>query len=291
MKAAYEHISAGERASFAFRSFAVPGFGFNWHFHPEYELTLIARGSGKRFVGDHIDDYVAGDLVLLGPNLPHTWYSQPARPVNRKAQKSVVVQFLQGFMGESFFDRPEMVDIGRLLQRSSRGLQFAGKISRSAASQMLEMERLGPLERLTALLSILHALSRCRDCTVLSSERYAPTLRSSEQQRIDAVCSFLNERYAEPIRLEDAAELACLSISAFSRLFRRASGKTFTGYLNELRIGAACHLLTETDRRVSDIAFESGFENLSNFNRRFLEIKRMTPREYRRQFESAAAMV
>ena len=110
MKALYEHISTGGQASFAFRTFSIRQFPFKWHFHPEYELTLIPTGRGKRFVGDHIDDFASGDLVLLGPNLPHTWYSPAAKGRKYTMQKSVVIQFLQAFMGEGFFQRPEMSD-------------------------------------------------------------------------------------------------------------------------------------------------------------------------------------
>jgi AraC-like DNA-binding protein len=284
MKAAYEHISTGGQASFAFRTSRVRGFPFNWHFHPEYELTLIPTGRGKRFVGDHIDDYTAGDLILLGPNVPHTWYSPASDAKEHGMQSSVVIQFLHTFMGEGFFERPEMSDILRLLNRSRHGLNFFGPASRSIGKKMMEMKRLKPVARFAVLIEVLQLLSQARSHKILASKQYAPSLRTNEHQRIDKVCAYMNDRYRYPVAVEDAARLACLSPSAFSRLFHRTTGKTFVAYLTELRVAAACQSLCETDHNICDVALDSGFENLSNFNRRFLKAKKMTPREYRRHF-------
>jgi len=159
-------------------------------------------------------------------------------------------------MGEGFFNRPEMSDILRLLKRSAQGLQFVGPASRPSAERMIEMKRLKPVARFAALIEILQLLSQNRSYKVLASRQYSPTLRTGEHRRIDKVCTYLNDRYTYPVAVEDAARLACLSPSAFSRLFHRTTGKTFSAYVNELRIGAACQSLSDTDQRICDVAFQ-----------------------------------
>ena len=284
MQARLEKVSApGATASFLCRRRRDARFGFAWHFHPEIELTLIVRSRGKRFVGDSIADYEEGDLVLLGPNLPHTWDSGPAR---RGPHEAVFCQFSPSFLGAEFLAAPEMLPVRRLLDRSARGLRFTGRTQRGVARRMDGMERLEGPERLLALLEVLAALARSRDARPLSSRAFSPSPRRGDAERIDRVCRFLTESFAGRVPLAEAARVAHLSIPAFSRFFRLRTGKTLVGYLHELRVGHACRALIETDRAVSDIAFDSGFNNLSNFNRRFLEMKGMSPREFRAQFHS-----
>jgi len=284
MKAKVERVSPGGAASFICRRRTDPRFGFYWHVHPEIELTLIVRSRGRRFVGDSIEPYEEGDLVLLGPNLPHTWDSDPRR---KGPHEAVFCQFSESFLGPEFLRAPEMAAARRLLVRAAQGLRFTGRTQKAVARRMDGMERLQGLARLAALLEVLHTLAGSRDVRPLSSREFAPSPRPADADRIDRVCRFLNERCTGRIRLAEAAAAAHLSVPAFSRFFRRRTGRTLVAYLNELRTGLACRELIETDRSISDIAFDSGFNNLSNFNRKFLELKRMSPREFRRQFQAA----
>jgi AraC-like DNA-binding protein len=285
MRPTREHIQTGSERSMYVQHSSGPGWGFNWHFHPEHELTLILRGSGQRFVGDDIADFHAGDLVLLGANLPHTWYSR--RPVRNPPHEAIVVQFMADFLGDGFFDRPETGGIGRLLRRSGQGIQFRGRVAEVASARLARVRKLRPLERVTELLAILDMLTRCRSVRVLSSARFKPPQRPREQRRIHRTLQFVHENIARAdLSLREAAERARLSPSAFSRFFRRASGKGFSRYVNELRIGRACELLAETDRNIAIIALDCGFENLSNFNRRFKQLRDLRPREYRRRFQA-----
>jgi AraC-like DNA-binding protein len=283
MKAKIERVSTGGAASFICRRRTDPRFGFYWHVHPEIELTLIVRSRGRRFVGDSIEPYEEGDLVLLGPNLPHTWDSDPRR---KGPHEAVFCQFSPSFLGPEFLRAPEMAPARRLLDRAAQGLKFSGRTQKIAARRMDGMERLQGLGRLAALLEILHALAGSREVRPLSSREFAPPARRADADRIDRVCRFLNERCTGRISLAEAAAAAHLSIPAFSRFFRRRTGRTLVAYLNELRTGLACRELIESDRSISDIAFDSGFNNLSNFNRKFLELKRRSPREFRRQFQA-----
>ncbi|HEV3028720.1 MAG TPA: AraC family transcriptional regulator [Planctomycetota bacterium] len=281
MKARIERISTGDAASFLCRRRTDARFGFTWHFHPQIELTLIVRSRGRRFVGDSIEPYEDGDLVLLGPDLPHTWHSDPGQKGRHEA---VFCQFSRDFLGEGFIRSPELGMVDRLLERSARGLCFTGRTQRAVARRMDGLDRLQGLARLAALLEILDELARSRDARPLSGRRYVPGLRRGDAERIDRLCRFLNERCRDRVTLAEAARVAHLSIPAFCRMFRRTTGKTLVEYLNELRTGLACRALIETERPVSDIAFGSGFNNLSNFNRRFRAQKGLCPRDYRRAF-------
>jgi AraC-like DNA-binding protein len=285
MKARIEKVSTGGGASFICRRRVDPRFGFYWHFHPEIELTYIVRSRGRRFVGDSIEPYDDGDLVLLGPNLPHTWASDPRRAGR---QEALFCQFSESFLGPDFLRAPELAPVRRLLDRAAHGLRFGGRTQKAVARRMEEMQRLQGLGRLAALLEVLDQLARSREQRPLSSREFVPALRPGDAGRIDRVCRILNERFTERVTLAEAAAAAHLSVPAFSRFFRRKTGRTLVAYLNELRTSLACRELIETERSVSDIAFDSGFNNLSNFNRRFLQLKGMSPRDFRRQFQSAA---
>jgi AraC-like DNA-binding protein len=281
MKARIERISTGGEASFLCRRRTDARFDFLWHFHPEIELTLIVGSRGRRFVGDSIEPYQDGDLVLLGPDLPHTWHSDPGRKGRHEA---LFCQFSRDFLGPAFLESPELAGVSRLLARSARGLSFSGRTQKAVARRLEGLGGKEGLPRLAELLGILDELARSREARPLSGRLYVPALRRGDAERIDRVCRYLNERCRDRVSLAEAAGVAHLSIPAFGRLFRRTTGKTLVDYLNELRTGLACRELIETERPVSEIAFDSGFSNLSNFNRRFRTLKGLSPREYRRAF-------
>ncbi len=250
-------------------------FGFAWHFHREFELTLITKGGGTRFVGDCIQDYGPGDLTLIGPELPHAYASMPGH----EEQEAIVAQFRVDFLGPSFFALPEFAEVTALLDRSARGLSFP-----EGAEALPDLAGLPPAERTLGLLNTLVLLARCERARPLASARHSAALDRTTRDRIDAVVRLLHTGYSQPISLDMAARAAHMAPAAVSRFFRRTTGATITGYLNALRVNAACRLLVDTDRRVADIAAECGYANLSNFNRRFRNLKGMSPREYRARF-------
>jgi AraC-like DNA-binding protein len=287
MQPRYEAIDAGREASFVCRTFSGSGWKFAWHLHPEYELTLITRGSGQRFVGDHIGDFRPGDLVLLGPNLPHTWYSRP--PITHLPHSATIIQFLGACLGDGFFDRPELTHVKRLLDQSAHGLQFTGRSAVTIAKRIAVIPALSPLARLTELLAVLDQLARSHGAVRLSSRAFDPPARR-EQRRIERVLRFVNENFTRDLSIAEVAQLTHLSESAFSRFFHHHSGKPFTRYVNELRVGRACELLAGTDRNIAVLAMDCGFKNLSNFNRRFRELRGVQPRDYRAQFQAGGVM-
>jgi AraC-like DNA-binding protein/quercetin dioxygenase-like cupin family protein len=275
VRARIEKILLPSQASFVAHVVRMPRFPFMWHFHPEYELTCIVKGRGRRFVGDAISAYGPGDLVLLGPGLAHTWASDGGG-----GQEAVVLQFPQGFPGKEFLELPEALELGRLLKRSGQGLEFSGAGAREAARRLQLLVGMKGLERLLAALDCLRLLSGLK-ARALSSPGFSPALRTGDQERIERVCDYLLGHATEAVSLPQAAKLANLSVPAFGRLFRKATGRSLVSYLCELRVGIACRLLQESSKSVMEICHESGFNNLAHFNRIFKRLRNMSPRAFR----------
>jgi AraC-like DNA-binding protein/quercetin dioxygenase-like cupin family protein len=286
VRARIEKLLTPATASFLYHVKRDPSFGVFWHYHPEYQLTLVRRGQGKRFVGDDVSRFKAGDLVLTGPNLPHMWCSARARDPKSPPAEAILIQFPESIFGGQFLELPEMSAVRRLLQRSAQGIRFADSVRGKIASRMVRMGRQRGLARLIELLEILRILSQAPVDRVLSSKAYRPAVAFPDRERIDRICRYLAENSARPIVLAQAAAASHMSVPAFTRFFRKCTGKSFVEYLTELRVGAACRLLVETDRTVTQVCYAAGFNNLSNFNRRFRDQKGITPREFRRQYSS-----
>ncbi len=283
MRARFEKIPLESGASFSCREFRVRRFEAPWHFHPELELTWIVNGRGLRFVGDSIAPFETGDLVLLGPNVPHFW-SSDAAPDAAALAHSVVVQWEAHFLGAEFFQAPEMRAVAQGWTRAGRGLQVMGRTRERVAAQLEELLGAQGLARLLALLRIWDDLARSDELRPLSSPGFSPSLSDFDAERINTVCRLVRERLGAPLAQPEAAAAVCLTPAAFSRFFKSKTGKTFAAFVNEVRIGQACRLLVEGRRAVGEIADECGFSNLSNFNRRFRDITGASPREYRRRF-------
>jgi AraC-like DNA-binding protein len=276
-----ERVEPAPGRSFTWEAFDLPSFPYRWHFHAAYELTLITAGQGRRFVGDSIEAFEAGDLVLLGPHLPHTWHSDPHRGHRSRA---VVIRFEPDCLGAEFFGRGELTRIRGLLERSRRGLACGDSAAgREVAAAVVRGCEAQPFAQLVALLEMLQVLATRGRGRELSSAAYASTARAVDARRIDRVCRHIMQHLARPLRLGDVAAIAGLSPEGFSRFFHRMTGRTFVAWVHEVRIGHACRLLTATERPVLDVALASGFENLSNFNRVFRRLRGCTPGDFRRR--------
>lgn len=284
MKASVEVLlpPAGE----SFRCFNRAGLNqpAKWHRHPEVELTYVERGTGTRLVGDNIATYRDHDLVLIGPNLPHTWQSDEYLGRKYDRHPAVVVQFHPQFLGTGFLEAPEMSCLRGLLKSAERGLWYPPHFAQTIGNRLTRMTtEPGPL-RLIHLLECLLQLSSCTEAISLSSPGFAPELNEHTETRTERICYFISQRFRDPNLTHNLlASQAKMNPSAFSRFFRKTTGKTVTEYVNEMRVGLACRLLMDTDLGVRQICLESGFSNLSNFNRRFREQRGMTPREYRQR--------
>lgn len=271
LDAAYERIESGDEQTW--RMFKREGsFGYLWHFHPEYELTVIVGGSGTRFVGDTIEEFLVGDLVLIGPNVPHTYVSD-------ETAAALCCQFGDDVLGAGWVDRPEFTEVAELLRRSRRGLQFHVP----DLASWWGTYRSCPARRTYRLLGHLLDLAESQDGRQLTSARYEPRLDRRTMTRIDLLLRYIDDHLAERLVLSDLAEVACLSRSATSRFFRRQTGRTITDYVSRTRIVAACRMLTASHEPVAQIAWKCGFGNLANFHRQFRTATGVTPRAYRRE--------
>jgi AraC-like DNA-binding protein len=254
----------------------VPSFDFYWHYHPEYELTFILKGKGKRLVGDTYEAFKAGDIVLLPPLLPHTWISEKHQKGNCLA---IVIKFSQTSM-EQLCQLPELASFKKLLTTAARGLQFTSPKLKEVVPLLKLLVQGDALTKLTSLLQVLHTITQATVIPI-ASELYKPLKGNENQQRLNTIFRYVEKEFRSAISLKQAASLIHLSESAFCKYFKRASGKTFSDYTNDIRIANACELLIETDKPINEIALHSGFESLSYFNRVFLAKKKQRPREYR----------
>jgi len=278
MRAKLEQLAhRKDNRSFFCYEVSVPSFELMWHYHPEYELTYILKGEGKRLVGDVYEKFEAGDFVLIPPFLPHTWMSEKKEKVNCHA---VVIQFSHDFL-EQLFQFSEMKRLKTLFAKASRGLLFTDENKEGFFSLLQKIVQADELVSFALLLQLLHQLANNKTVPIVSME-FKAMKGNENQQRLNKVFQYVQKEFAKPISLKKAASLVHLSESAFCKCFKRASGKTFSDYTNEVRIAHSCQLLIETDMPISEIAFESGFESLTYFNRVFLRKKKLTPGQYRK---------
>lgn len=255
-----------------------------WHCHDEYELHLITSTSGKAFVGDWIGPFQPGHLVLCGLRLPHNWISLDT-PDSGVPTRDLVIQFRHDPVAEAARQIPELGEVQLLLERARHGIEFFG-LSEQAERHWHQVKGTHGLRRLAAFCEFLADLADCTDYRLLSSVQMKGAEGEAEVERINAIVNRITGNVAEPIAMAEVAAELGMSESRFSRYFRRATGNSFTDFVNRVRINNACHLLMQTDHYVTDICYQVGFNNVANFNRRFLEVKGMTPSEFRRQADS-----
>ncbi|MEO0470439.1 MAG: AraC family transcriptional regulator [Bacteroidota bacterium] len=260
----------------------VPCLDSSWHYHPQYELLYISQSTGIRFVGDCVSHFYPGDLVLVGPNLPHLWRNDASyyEKGANKAVETIVLKFAPNFIGEGTFALPEFTEIRQLLEKSRFGISFREAISRKLHEELVSIVDLSPLEQSIRLLDILRILALTDQKEVLSSTDMRQFTRENSQ-RIDLVLKFISDNYDNYITLKDVAEIACMTTNSFCRFFKRMTNKSFTQFLNEVRIRNASRLLIQEDYPISDICYMVGYKSISNFNRQFKHIMGSTPNHYR----------
>ena len=279
MKIVLEKVVPRPDSSFAIVDKQAPAFDGRFHFHPEIEITLIESSSGRRVVGDSIDSFAPGDLVLLGENLPHQYVSDSASRDRLAAAK--VIQFRTDLLGEGWLRHPEIEGIAALLKQSRRGRKFSAETTNAAQRIISDLFSASGCRRLLLLLELLDTLSRDSLAAPIASAGYVSKINSREGDTIDRALEYLNRSFREPLALRDLCRHLHVSAATCNRLFQKSIGRSFKTALIEMRISHACRLLLETDHPIVDIAFSSGFTNLSNFNRRFRELKGRTPKAYR----------
>jgi YesN/AraC family two-component response regulator len=250
---------------------------FFWHYHPEYELTFILKGRGTRMVGDHHEYFETGDLVLIGPGLPHTWVSDSN---SKEKCKAIVIQFSIAFM-QRLLGLEEVSSINKLLNNSKLGLSFNAGNTHEIKKLIIELPAKHGMGKMTHFLLILDALSKLKS-NALASSYYQPLKGVENEKRINTVCQYIQKHSTETLTIHTAASLIHLTPSAFCKFFKRITGKTFSDYVNDIRIANVCKDLLATDKQVAEIAYENGFETLTYFNRVFLKKKGIKPSNYRK---------
>ena len=258
-----------------------------WHHHPEYELVLITKGKGIRMIGDHIDRFEKNDLVLLGPYLPHEWRCDDTfyRPSGKFIGEGIVIQFLHDSFGDQFFELPENKGLNLFFSKSLQGCQIFDPSREKIISIMKQMLAMDGTERLYALFSIFKYLSSLKEFRELSSPAFLGSFRANENEPMQKAVQYILQNFQKQIRINDLLDISNMSGTTFFMSFKKMYRMTFKRYLLNIRIGYACRLLGEETMNISQIAYECGFENLSNFNRQFKVIKGCAPREYKKHLK------
>jgi len=262
----------------------VPCLDSSWHYHAEYELLYISQSTGIRFVGDSVSQFYPGDLVLVGPYLPHLWRNDPSYYTANdiSSVKTIVLKFTKDFIGEGTFNNPEFSQINHLLEQSKFGVCFHRETSLDLHDELIEISELPKVRQSIKLLDILYRLSLSENKKVLSStdmRQYS----TDHSQRIDRVLKFISDHYADNINLQDVADVACLTTNSFCRFFKKMTNKSFTQFLNEVRVRNASRLLVQKDMPVSEVCYIVGYNSITNFNRQFKHIMGCTPQRYRQE--------
>lgn len=284
MKAILEQLPSQASQSFLFRYLELQKFDGIFHFHPEYELTLILSGEGYRYVGGQVQVFEAGDLVFLGANLPHSWRSL-AENEGQKHQ-AIVIQFREDFLGKDFFELPEMLKIKELFQNAKSGLAINGNLKEVLSVKIQDLTAENPTQKLLGLLDILQQMSVSDEIRKIDFSFSQHHYNKAEMQRFQQVFAFLIENYRREISLEEISQVANLAPTSFCRYFKNITQKTFVEVLHEFRLQFACHLLQKTEKSVYEIAFECGFKDIFYFHKTFKKHKNVSPLAFRRMLHS-----
>ncbi|WP_152285459.1 AraC family transcriptional regulator [Flavicella marina] len=279
MKAQFEKIASPADNSFNSFIYNNKRFIAPWHFHPEYELTYIVKGKGIRYVGNSIHKFEEGDFVLLGPDIPHCWKNTDDTSEN---VQSIIFQWEQHILGTDWILKSEFSSIKKLFDKAKQGVRFSNEIAKKYSSQLLELLSKPPFEKIIGFIQILELLSHENDIDLLSSANFTPILNRKANNRIEAVYHFVRHNYDKKIKLKDVSSLVAMTDEAFCRFFKKTFNKSFFTFVNEYRINLACKSLTETNKQVSQIAYDCGYESLPFFYKQFQKFMNCSPLHFRK---------
>lgn len=283
----FQHIYLQEEQTYNVLKVDRPYFVVPWHLHPEIEIMAITAGEGTRFVGDSVENFTAGDLVIVGSNLPHCWKSSPRHYETESVlrAKAQVILFRQENFGERFFNISELRQIQEMCTRAQRGICFTGQTGIDASEKIADAYRKSGVKRFLTFIDLLNDLSESTEYRLLSSVSYKSELFAADMQRLNKVFDYLMLNFDQPLKLEEIAAQAYMSTTAFCRYFKSHTNKTVFNFLNELRVGHARKLLIEGNSNISDIHYSCGFPNASNFYEQFKKIAGCTPLRFRKQHD------
>jgi AraC-like DNA-binding protein len=268
-------------SSFLIDRFESPHFETPWHYHQEIEIVLCDGGFGKKFVGNHVSDYTEGDLAILGSNLPH-WYRADEACYQHQNPASIVIHFLDDCYGKDFFESAEMTEIKYFLETAKLGIEFYGETRRQIQEKIQSILNTDKVARMLGLIEVLHLMSGSKEYRILS-ENAIVGVSKKDSERMNKVFDYVLKNFKNDINLSEIASKTRFSEAAFCRYFKLRTQKTFVEFVNNIRIEYACKLLAENDLNILEICYESGFKNLSNFNRQFRKFTNNNPKTYRKK--------
>lgn len=286
MKPLLLKVSSGPAHSFSVRRDVLPDINNRWHCHPELELIYLKKGNGTQFVGDSIKQFKSGDMVLIGPNLPHYWRFDDTY-FNAPESEGVdvyVVHFLEGFWGEQFLQLPENKLLKVLLEKSKRGLQLSGATRDKVAELMAGMLNTDGAERIIMLLKALNVVATAPPSNYLASIGFKYDHNESENDRLNNIYEYSMQNFRKKIYLDEIAEIAGVSSNSFCRYFKSKTRKTFSQFIIEIKVGHACKLLIEDKLNIKQLCYDSGFNNFSTFHKHFKQVTGKSPLMYQKEF-------
>ncbi|MBM1105800.1 AraC family transcriptional regulator [Aurantibacter crassamenti] len=282
MKSALQKSPIPKTHAFVVQSLRQTIFDPNWHFHPEYQLFMVLKGKGTRFIGDHVKSFQPGDITFLGPDLPHLWRSDTEESEN--GAEGIVVYFNENFIGDTLLYKEEGILLRKLFRKGLRGFDVTNKTADIISRMILELPKLEGFDAVLGLMHILNLLSQSDDIKLLASSGYTNTLREGDTERMNKVYAYVMKHFKRKIPIAELATLTNMTPTSFSRYFKTHANKTFSEFVSEIRIGHACKLLIEKKMNASQVCYESGFQTMSNFNRQFKTITNRTPLDYKKRY-------
>jgi AraC-like DNA-binding protein len=277
MKPFIEKLPYSENSSFLAETYTTPHFNANWHQHVEYELIHFLKGSGHSFIGNYVGRFEPGDIYFLGSNLPHTFQERCDRGVT----SAIVIQFKENFWGNDFMHLPECGQLKKLFQISCQGLKIKGDLKKRLTPLIEGIPYAKGFERIVTFSQCLLILSESGEFEPLSTIEVRE-FNTRDKERIDFIFQYTMENFRDGVHLPDIAKKAGMSVPVFCSYFKKRTKKTYINFVNELRIGYACKILINSQKTISQVSYESGYNSVTNFNKQFIKIKGYTPSNYRR---------
>lgn len=287
MKAQFHKVPLLSHSSYFVRHDHSPQYGCDWHYHPEMELVYIVEGSGERYIGNDISRFAAGEIILLGENLPHVWkYDDEYLENGTQQAEALVIYFRTDCLGKDIFNLQETHSLSALFEKAKSGLLLTGVAKDKVASLMEIAVNATDLERIIILLSILKTISESEETLIVSKQQEYTWKKDYNRARLNDICNYTLSNYKNDISLCEISAVSHLSVTSFCRYFKSMTKKTYYNFLNEVRVSQACKLLIEDRYSTSLICYECGFNNISNFYRHFKKVMGLTPHEYRQKYLS-----
>jgi YesN/AraC family two-component response regulator len=287
MKIEKTKIASYQNSSVSVISREESFFQSPFHSHPELELVYIKESQGKRIVGNSVEQFVAGDMVFLGSDIPHVWLNDEMyyQGIGTLKAKAIVIYFSKEIFGPLFYEQKETQTLTNLFKKAEKGLFITGKTNKKIAKKLEKLLTKQNFEIIVGLFEILSILSESDEIENINNESYSPNNEPSKNDRLSDVFDYVKDHYKEDISLIEIAKIAHLTPTSFCRMFKLKTKKSFVEYLNAIRVSNACKLLIETDKGISEIAYECGYKTVSNFNQLFKKLTGTTPKEYRKKAE------